>query len=427
MTLAISQKKIDALLRSRPNQKREIPDGGQTGLYFVIGPRAAKWIVRYRSPSTGENVKLTIGDYGAEKPALGLHDARQEAHRKLLLVSEGHDPRNVDVAISYRSLTVEQAFSTFVEKHSEVRNKASTVREVRAFVDREVVPRWRRRKFQTIMRSDIVALVDAIAADRPHAAVKGRAILSKAFGWFAMKGIVTESPFRDIEVPAPSVQRDRVLTDDEIRWLWSATAKIGWPFGDLARLLLLTGQRRNEVAWARWSEFDLESSEPVWTIPGERTKNGRPQILPLSPPLVGMLKSLPRIVDEGGKPSPFLLTTTGTTPISGFSRPKKKLDEEMLKAAREIGAFAEDATLESWTYHDLRRTAASGMAGLGVPVHVVEAVLNHKSGAISGVAAIYNRHDYMAEKRQALEAWANRVDLIIGSAIATNVVNLKRA
>lgn len=436
MADALTQKKLDALAKNRPPAKREIPDGGQAGLYLVVGPRAMKWIVRYRA--SAQNVKLAIGDYGQQRPALGLHDARKAAQAKLQAVSEGHDPRASDNAAKRKNLPVEDAFADFMERHSRLRNKPSTAGENQAFIDREVVPRWRGRKIQSITRHDIVELVDSIAdgtrnaegkmlvAGRPQSAVRVRALLSKAFSWFAAKSIVLENPFRDIEVPAPPVARDRVLQANEIRWLWQATAEVGWPFGDLARLLLLTAQRRDEVAAGAWPEFTLGLDEPIWSIPPERTKNGRRQSLPLSPQVVRILAALTRVVDDDGKEASFILSTNAVTPISGYSRAKKKIDEAMLVAARRETGDPE-LSIEPWTFHDLRRTAASGMAGLGVAVHVVEAVLNHKSGKISGVAAIYNRHDYAREKREAITAWANLVEEISGQARGQNVVPLKRS
>ncbi|MGX5830328.1 tyrosine-type recombinase/integrase [Mesorhizobium sp. 43Arga] len=436
MAVALTQKKIDALATKRPPAKLEIADGGQAGLYLVVGPRVMKWIIRYRVAS--QNVKLAIGDYGQERPALGLHDARKAAQAKLREVTEGRDPRSDGSSgLRRRNLTVEEAFGEFIDRHAKAKNKASTVHENEGFIEREVKPRWRGRKIQSISRHDIVDLVDMIAhgrrspegsvsvPGRPQSAVRVRALLSKAFSWFAAKSIVVDNPFRDVEVPAPPTARDRVLSDDEIRWLWQATAVVGWPFGELAQLLLLTAQRRDEVAAGSWAEVTLEGDDPLWSIPPERTKNGRRQNLPLTPQVARILQALPRLKAKDGEDGRFILSTTGDSPISGYSRAKKKIDETMLAIARkETGDLA--LTLDPWTLHDLRRTAASGMARLGVAVHIVEAVLNHKSGKISGVAAIYNRHDYAREKREALTAWANLVDSIIAPREAANVVPMRR-
>ena len=145
------------------------------------------------------------------------------------------------------------------------------------------------------------------------------------------------------------------------------------------------------------------SRRKTWTIAKERSKNGVAHEIPLSDKAVEILRGLPRI---GDKKDGFIFTTNGRTPVSGFSRAKESIDKAMLAAMREADEGAEAPA--GWVFHDLRRTAASGMAGLGIAPHVVEAVLGHRSGTIRGVAAVYNRYTYAAEKRQALDAWARR-------------------
>jgi integrase len=231
-----------------------------------------------------------------------------------------------------------------------------------------------------------------------------------------------------VRAPAAENSRDRVLTDSEIKAAWEAFEAIGWPFGPLAQLLLLTGARRDEVADARWPEIDLDKK--IWTIAKERAKNGVAHEIPLSDAAVAILKSLPRIRD--GRKSDLVFTTTGKTSVSGFSRAKEQFDAVILDAFR-AAAVVRDDDLEQvrapahWTFHDLRRTAASGMAGLGIAPHVVEAVLNHKSGTIKGVAAVYNRYSYADEKRAALETWARKLDAIVSGKPAGNVVELAQA
>jgi integrase len=226
------------------------------------------------------------------------------------------------------------------------------------------------------------------------------------------------------------------LSDAEIKTTWDAFGAVGWPFGPLAKMLLLTGARRDEVADARWSEIELDKK--IWTIAKERSKNGLAHEIPLSDAVVKILKALPRITasekddKKAGKKSDFVFTTTGKTSVSGFSRAKEQFDAVILEALRaeavERGEDADEMKAPAhWTLHDLRRTAASGMAGLGIPPHVVEAVLNHKSGTIKGVAAVYNRYSYADEKKAALEAWARKLDAIVSGKPAGNVVDLAQA
>ena len=277
-------------------------------------------------------------------------------------------------------------------------------------------------------KSDIHDLLDEIV-DRgaPIVANRTLAVFRRLCNWAVERGIIDTSPCDKIKAPAAEESRDRVLTDDEVRLAWGAFERVGWPFGQIAQLLLLTGARRDEVASARWNEIDLNAS--TWTIAKERSKNGIAHEIPLSEAATNILRSLPRI---GDKRDALIFSTTGRTPVSGFSRAKEAVDTEILVALKEraveSGLTPEDVLApERWTLHDLRRTAASGMAGLGIAPHVVEAVLNHRSGTIKGVAAVYNRYTYAAEKRQALDAWARRLGVIAAGAEASNVVELVKA
>lgn len=170
--------------------------------------------------------------------------------------------------------------------------------------------------------------------------------------------------------------RDRVLSSTELMACWSGAEAEGYPFEQFTKLLILTGQRRGEVAGMRWSEIDFNTG--TWTIPAKRAKNATSHTVPLAPLALDILKSTPRFLS-----SDLVLTTNGTTPISGFGRLKQRLDLA-------VGTDAED-----WRIHDIRRTVATNMAMIGVQPHIIEAVLNHKTGIVSGVAATYNRHAYL--------------------------------
>ena len=180
-----------------------------------------------------------------------------------------------------------------------------------------------------------------------------------------------------------------MLSDDELLSLMRVADTEGYPFGNALKMLVLTGQRRSEVAEMRWLEVDLDRA--VWTIPAARSKNDQSHEVPLSAPAVSLLRSLPRFLA-----SDWVFTTTGRSPVSGFGRVKRRLAVGM----------------SDWRIHDIRRTVASGMARIGVEPHVIEKVLNHKSGIISGVAAVYNRYAYDKEKRIALDKWAGHVGRI---------------
>ena len=205
------------------------------------------------------------------------------------------------------------------------------------------------------------------------------------------------SPFDRLKAaPAPETKRDRTHTDAELALIWQATGPLGYPFGPLVLLLILTGCRREEVAGMRWSELHADRS--LWVVPAERVKNGVQHSIPLSRWAQSIIAELPRFVG-----SDLVFTTTGTTSVSGYSRFKRALDD----AVTELNG---GTPIPAWTLHDRRRSAASGMAKLGIALPVIERILNHISGpSFGGVAGIYQRHSFDDEKRVALEAWAQHL------------------
>jgi integrase len=262
-------------------------------------------------------------------------------------------------------------------------------------------------------------------AEKTGATVRVNRVLSnlkRFFNWCVERGMIDASPAANVKPPVKEVARDRVLSEEEVAAFIKACEKMGEPFGRIMLLLLYTGQRRDEVSAARWSEFDLTAR--VWTLPADRVKNSRVHTLPLSSQVRTLVEG---IVREQGNPYlfPARFSRTGSTdprPVSGFTRAKERLDALMLEVLRETDPEAE---MEPWRLHDLRRTAASGMARMGVGIHVVEKILNHVSGSLSGVAGVYNRHSYQDEMRAALQAWADWLDR--PETIGTNVVNMRAA
>ena len=220
--------------------------------------------------------------------------------------------------------------------------------------------------------------------------------------------------------PAAATERDRVLTNDEIRWFWQATETADAPrvpgaprpFAPLLRLLLLSGQRLDEVAGMTRDELH---GEATWQLPGSRTKNKRAHVVPLPPLARELIDSMP---GNAG----LVFSTTGTSPVSGWSRMKRRLDEAMLAVARkERGA---KATIPAWRLHDLRRTAVTGMAELGIRPDVIELTVNHVSGHRGGIAGVYNRSELIGERRAALERWAAHVESIVSGKPTEKVVPL---
>jgi integrase len=201
--------------------------------------------------------------------------------------------------------------------------------------------------------------------------------------------------------PGEEVKRKRVLADDELRLAWIAAKKIGWPMGSAIQLPILTGARRDEIGALEWQEID-ESRKEI-RLAGERTENGEEHIIPLSNAAKKLIDALPRV-----ECSKFVFTTTGETPISGWSRAKVNIDE-IMHAELKARSDADKVGLTPWRVHDLRRTAATGMERLGIKQQVVEALLGHTAGSKAGVTGIYQLHTYEDEKLAALEKWAKHV------------------
>jgi integrase len=287
--------------------------------------------------------------------------------------------------------------------------------------------RWRDKAVSEVTADDIHHLVDEIrergipglvrrnGGESDSVARVSHARLSKFFSWAIERRLIAANPCTGVWRPDVGPARDRVVTDDEVRWFWLACSDLGSPFGPLFKLLLLTGQRRDEVAGMAWAE--LSDDHASWSLPGERTKNKRAHSVPLPQAARDLIASV-RPVGTG-----YVFTTTGVSPVSGWSKTKKRLDEKMLEVATKDKP---DAVIPVWVTHDLRRTCATGLQKLGVRLEVTEAVLNHASGARAGIVAVYQRHQYLEEKREALEKWSAHVERII-SGQAADVIALRRA
>lgn len=388
--------------KMQPTDKRqEIPDTLCTGLYFVVQPTGKKgWQVRYRH--SGTHRRMTLGAY----PVLSLADARQRARDALAAASEGRDPaEEVRAAKAPKPEDDRDKIKVLIgQYHKRHLSSLKSGAVVRRELDRFVVAEWGERDIHSITKRDVIDLLDDIAdSGRVVTANRIRAYLNKFLNWAVERDIIPMSPATGVKPAAKEASRDRVLTDDEIRWFWAACEAEGFPWGPLGKVLLLTGQRLNEAAQIT----DGEIKGDLWHLSADRTKNGRAHDVPLSKAARDVLASVDRIA---GKPG-FIFTTTGSTPVSGFYKARAALAEAMERAAAKDRG--EPVEIPRWTLHDLRRTAATGLARLGIAVRVTEAVLNHVSGTGGGIVAVYQRHDYADEKRAALDAWARYVKQLV--------------
>ena len=386
----------------KPGQKRrEIPDRHMPGLYLVVQPSGAKgWAVRYRYAGTPR--KHTLGAY----PAIDLKTARNLASKALRAVAEGRDPGREKIRErASKPDTVETVARQFIDRHCKRLNRSRTARETQRLLDLHVLPRWRTRLMREITRRDVLDLLDRVVdSGKPIAANRTFSAVRKMFNWAVARDIIAASPCAGVKPPTAERSRDRVLTDSELRNVWHAANKIGGPFGALVQLLIVTGQRRDEVAQARWAEIDLDGR--MWTLARERVKTDNPHEVPLSKAAVAILRPLPRIGDE------YVLTTNGEAPSSNYAKNKRRLDSLL------------PPDMPLWRLHDLRRTAASGMARLGITLPVIEKVLNHSGGSFAGIVGVYQKHTFSDEKRKALEAWADHVAAVVANNPA-KVVSLR--
>jgi integrase len=260
--------------------RREIPDGLLQGLYFILQPSGkASWAVRYRSH--GQSRKLTIGPF----PVVTLQHARELARTALARVVDGCDPAREKRIAKAPALVhddlIEKVVAEFVERYAKPNQKPSSVYETERVLIKEVVGRWKGRRLSEIGKSDVLAMLDEIV-DRgsPILANRCLAAFRKMCGWAVERCMIDASPCGGIKAPAPETSRDRVLSDFELVAAWRAAKAAGWPFGTVTQLLILTGQRRSEVAGITWREIDLIGK--TWNIPKERTKNGIAHSVPLS-------------------------------------------------------------------------------------------------------------------------------------------------
>jgi integrase len=448
--------------------RRRIKDTGARSLYLIIEPTGFKaFEMRFRRPN-GKPAKVRLGpfeDSGRElkgQPIIGQALTLAAAHQLAAAVLRdralGHDVVADHKAKKHRARveTKEREASTFgaavrayVKEHAQpkTRNWRESARLLGLAYPQDggepaetkggLAQRWAERDVRSFDGHDIWTVTDeARRQGVPGIAARNDGIsdnraralfvaLSSFFSWLKRDRRVEVNPCAAVSRPAGAKARDRALTPDEQRWFWQACEQADAPrvpgapkpFAPLLRLLLLTGQRLDEVAGMTRGELSEDGA--TWSLAGSRTKNKRAHVVPLPP--------LARELTAGAKGKPgaagFIFTTTGRSPVSGWSRMKDRLDAAMLAIARKERP---GVTIEPWRLHDLRRTAVTGMAELGVRPDVIELVVNHISGSRAGIAGVYNKSELLPERKAALERWAAHVAALVSGRTA-KVVPLHKA
>lgn len=377
MKQKLTIKSLDAL---PTNAKRyEVRDTATAGLLIRI---SSKKVWYYSCRIEAKRRRIRIGTY----PTISLTEARslvREIQRDIELGTF----EKVDDAASQPKQTLGEIIPLFIERYAKRYTKGwmgthSVLQKFDCLFSKPI---------DEITRGDIVKVLDDIVANgTPIRANRALAAIKKLMNWCVDRDMLAASPVTSLRPPTREVSRDRVLSNDELKAIWGAGDIEGFPFGPFVQILMLTGQRRGEVSGMRWAEIDFD--ERTWTLPAKRVKNGRLHVVPLSSLVIDILQSVPKFLH-----SEFVFTTNGRTSISGFGRFKKRIDQAL-----------PDHT-EDWRFHDLRRTASTGMAKMEILPHVIDAVTNHKSGIVSGVGATYNRYTYFNEKREALEKWSMEI------------------
>lgn len=429
--VSLTEKAIEKLAPTEPGKRREVADI-ETGLVLrVSGPRNKTWNVLYRVAGKGgpgersERVRgplqrISIGPW----PLTGVKAARERAREIIGLADRGIDPAvaREEASAKRNANAFESVLDRFVELHVKqntkegrfARDRAKALERAKAgqgealrgpntrlgrvaaerIIATHALPIWRGRQIETITRAEVHALLDDVVTRRGNPMARElRKALTSMFNWAADRGHIPASPVAGMQRPELSYRpRERVLSMDELSRVWAAAAKAAYPFGHMVRLLILTGQRRSEIAEMErgWVDAEMRTVE----IPASRYKTGTAHVFPLSSSAWAMVAALPRW--NGG--DCLFSTTAGRRPVSGFSKAKLRLDDLIAQHGEAEGL----CPMEPWTVHDIRRSVATHMARLGIPQEHIERVLGH---VVPGVAGTYNRYSYMEEKRAALEMW----------------------
>jgi integrase len=372
------------------------------GLGIRVTPSGTKTFY-YRYLYFGRPRRMTFGVY----PDVSLKEAREKQNDAKKLLGKDIDPGEQAIQERQREFEAEtgkELVNEYLEKWAKV-NKKSWKEDERV-LNKEVIPRWGNKKAKAITRRDVLSLLDTILArGAPGSANQTFEIIRRMFRFGIERDILETTPCYGVRKPAKSRQRDRVLSESEVKTFWENIDKMDATPGIILalKLQLVTAQRRGEIAKAKWSEIDFDSS--WWTIPGINSKNELSHRVPLSKMAIEILRELKIL---SGDSEYILPSPVGDKPIDGHS------------ITRAVARNRKFLSIDHFTPHDLRRTAASHMTSIGTSRLVVSKILNH---AESGVTAVYDRHSYDKEKREGLNSWARKLNRMLHEQ-TSNVVHL---
>jgi integrase len=425
-TGSITKRAVDALTIGK---LWDAGDGALKGFGVLATPSGVKsFIFDYRI--AGRKRRFTIGRYGA----LTVDQARKRVHELADSVRRGIDPLDardaaielaakakadrVEAGARLSALHFENVAADYLRLHSVAKgNRPRSVGFTDSHIRLHLNPTLGAKPLTAIDRLTVAKLMDSLASQSVRRGAF--ATLRSVMNWATGRGLIETNPLLAMNQPTPVAARDRVLSDAELISVWNAAASMGTGWRGFYRLLIATGARRDEVSGMKWDELDRTSA--TWTLPASRSKNGTAHIVPLCSLALAEIDQAALVWGEGGWPGlGFVNTTSGKAGVGGYSKAKRQIDEIIL---------ANGARVDGWRVHDLRRTFATAQQKLGTRFEVCEALLNHISGSKSGVAGVYQRHDWAAEKRSAMEAWGRHLSGLIEGrdASAGNVVQMSRA
>jgi integrase len=367
--------------KAKPADKRyDLFDASARGLGLRVAISGTKsWFIMRRF--NGRMLRITFGRY----PEISLANARLKVPEVLREMADGRTQgqRKTDLF----KIVLEEWL-----KKDQAKNKS--VHQVKMAMYLHALPALGNMSVTSITKRDVNKMIDKVVdAGSPVAANRILAYTKRFFSWCKERDILDQSPVEAIKLPSKENDRDRVLNLGEIKSFWISCDKMGYPWGPIFQLLLLTGARLKEISQASWSEISI--SDRTLDLPGSRTKNERAHQIQLSVQTLKILLSLPKVEGQD-----FLFSTNGKTPVSGFSKVKKRLD--IL------------CGVTNWRFHDLRRSFATHSSEkLSVSPVIVDKILNHRTGQVRGVTAVYQRGEYLAERREALQKWGDYIERLV--------------
>lgn len=434
----ITKTSVEALPLPAPGKRAYLWDATLKGFGVMVTEKGARsYLIQYRMDGRASDTRrVTIGKHGSPWTA---ETARGRAAELLEQVRRKVDPydaakalladqrREREERVKEDAKLTKLAFSVISADYVTASKKTlRRWKEQERVIERDLAPSFGQTPLPSITADDINDCINKAGKRASSAPLKAyaalRSIFAHAHANHRRLFPASASPFRDVTRPQAGGKRSDFIGNNELRLLWLACDDLGWPFGSMYRLLLLTGLRLREVAEGRWSEIDLEGRN--WLIPAERMKNGEPHWIALSPQSVEIIKALPRI-DK----CDLMFSTNGETPVSGFSRAKTRLDAAMLKIAKEevekAGGEPDGVTLPAFVVHDTRRTFARGCQIDAVAPEVIERMLGHVTHTKSGLKGVYQVFEFEDQRRAAFVKWGHRlVTLATGGG---NVVPLREA